>query len=114
VLTSGSEAPLTGAAGKMLYRVICTGPADSRTSVTAPSGTMLPLPLRTLSRLTVAASARKAASAWIFTCQVRPKRRRARYASQLAVGCASDRACVMAKTLLSQPSETIAWSAAPP
>ena len=74
VLTPGSEAPLIGAAGNILYRVIWTGPAESRTLATAPSGTMSPSALRTLSCLTVSASTRKGASAWTLTCQVRPKR----------------------------------------
>ena len=74
VLTPGCQEPVIVAAGNMLYRVIVTGPADSRTSTTAPSGTMSPSALRTLSCLTVSASLRKGASAWTFTCQVRPKR----------------------------------------
>src|ERR1700755_2725264 len=56
----------------MLYRVIVTGPAESRTSATAPSGTMSPSALRTLSCLTASASTRKGASAWMLTCQGRP------------------------------------------
>ena len=74
MLTPGCQEPVIVAAGSMLYRVIVTGPADSRTSTTAPSGTMSPSALRTLSCLTVSASLRKGASAWTFTCQVRPNR----------------------------------------
>jgi len=61
-------------AGDAVSAVICTGPAESRTSATAPSGTMSPSALRTLSCLMVSASTRKGASAWTLTCQVRPKR----------------------------------------
>jgi hypothetical protein len=34
VLTDGSQEPVIVAAGNMLYRVIVTGPVDSRTSTT--------------------------------------------------------------------------------
>ena len=74
MLTSGKEAPKMAAAGNILYRVMVTGPLESRTLTTAPSGTMSPSALRTLSCLTASGSRRKAGSAWMFTCQVRPKR----------------------------------------
>jgi len=74
MLVPGSGSPLIDAVGYMLQRVIWTGPALSRTSATALSGTMSPSVLRTLNCLTDSASVRKRASACTFTCQVRPKR----------------------------------------
>ena len=73
-LTPGAALPLIEAAGYMLYRVSTSGPLISRTLATAPSGTIVPLSLRTLSRRMSSIWSRNLASAWTITCQVRPKR----------------------------------------
>ena len=73
-LMPGRALPLIEAAGYMLYRVSTIGPLTSRTSATAPTGTIVPLEFRTRSRRMSSFWSRYLASACTMTCQVRPNR----------------------------------------